>query len=212
MVKLLIIMTKLNGLNKEQQALFDKLKSKLQQNVALKSLEGHADIDAYRLGGGKAKKMATQSQCAKEILDIPEVVAFINSVRNNIIKSSIMTRKEALERLTTFARGDMSKLVKFRTVETEDAEGDIVKQAVWDILDSEKQSKDQLSTISEVTASKDGIKIKQHDPKAAIKQLADMEGWNSAQEFTITDNISIDKLQEAIKKLEEKGISIDALK
>lgn len=207
-------MTKLNGLNEEQQVLFDKLKSKLQQNVALKSLEGHADIDAYRLGGGKAKKIATQSQCAKEILSIPEVIEFIDSVRNAIIKSSIMTRKEALERLSTFARGDMSKLVNFRTVETEDDDGEKIRQAVWDIPDSKDQSEDQLSTISEVTASKDGIKIKQHDPKIAIRQLADMEGWNAAQDFNINDksNIDIDKLKEAIEKLKEKGIDIDDLK
>jgi phage terminase small subunit len=36
-----------------------------------------------------------------------------------------------------------------------------------------------MSAISELTTGKDGIKLKMHDPKAAIKQLAEMQGWDA---------------------------------
>lgn len=170
----------MNKLTDKQEILFNDITSKLQQNTALKSLEGLTDIEAYRQGGGKSKSISSESQEAKRILNNPKVKAFIDSVRGEIINKSIMTREEALERLSSLARGDMSKLINFRTVETVGDEGEKVRQAVWDIPDSIDQCPDQLSTIAEVGASRDGIKIKQHDPKAAIKQLAEMEGWNAA--------------------------------
>ena len=37
----------------------------------------------------------------------------------------------------------------------------------------------QAASISEVTAGKDGIKIKQHSPLQAMKMLSDMQGFNA---------------------------------
>ena len=40
-----------------------------------------------------------------------------------------------------------------------------------------------MASIAEVTAGKDGIKIKQHSPLTAMKQLADIEGYNKPQKI-----------------------------
>jgi len=39
-----------------------------------------------------------------------------------------------------------------------------------------------MSAISELTTGKDGIKLKMHDPKAAIKQLAANAGLGRSEE------------------------------
>ncbi|WP_340618810.1 hypothetical protein [Xenorhabdus entomophaga] len=62
-------------------------------------------------------------------------------------------------------------------------------QATWQFRDSALQNPAALSAISELTTGKDGIKLKLHDPKAAIKQLSELMGWDSAKkvDFSSTD-------------------------
>ncbi|OAT53569.1 Uncharacterised protein [Providencia heimbachae] len=55
-----------------------------------------------------------------------------------------------------------------------DDDGNPVIQAVWKFKDSTLQDPKSLAAISELTASKDGIKLKLHDPKAAIKQMSEL--------------------------------------
>ena len=63
-----------------------------------------------------------------------------------------------------------------------DDNGNPIIQAGWRFKNSALQSAGALSAISELTAGKRGISIKLHDPKAAIKQLADLQGWEPPKE------------------------------
>ncbi|MEY0256605.1 terminase [Morganella morganii] len=67
-----------------------------------------------------------------------------------------------------------------------DDDGNPVMQAVWRFKDSALQNPQSLAAISELTAGKDGIKLKLHDPKAAIKQIVDMEGWEAPKKTELT--------------------------
>ena len=67
-----------------------------------------------------------------------------------------------------------------------------------------------MAAISELTAGKDGLKIKLHDPKAAIKQLAEMRGWEAPKKTELTGpnggaiqtvNMTPDEAAEAYRKM-----------
>ena len=176
-------------LSQEQLDLFGKLKTKLQRNTALKSLEGLSDIDAYIQGGGKAKNANSRSTAASEIMNNPNVVAFIESFNAHLIAPSIMTRVEMLERLTGMARTEITDVVKFHNsipVEKEvDGETITDEQSIWALRDEDDMKNAGVAAISELTASKEGLKIKLHDSKAAMKQIADIEGFNAAVRLAI---------------------------
>ncbi|MBP6120768.1 MULTISPECIES: terminase small subunit [Providencia] len=90
-------------LTDEQKVLFDAL-TKLQQKFVLGILKGLNQTDAYKQAGYKAKTEETARSCASEILTNPNVKSFLDSVNETAISSAIMTREEALERLSSIGR------------------------------------------------------------------------------------------------------------
>lgn len=172
-------------MTEEQIKLFDAL-TPLQQKVATHSLSGKSNIDSYRLGGGKAKKQETAECCASEILSNPKVKAFLTVMRQEAVVSAVMSRTEMLERLSNLGRTNMSDLVEWRTTLSESTEGEEIEQSAWAMKESAMLNPQQLASIAEVTAGRDGFKIKQHSPLAAMKQLADIEGYNAATKQEIT--------------------------
>ena len=62
------------------------------------------------------------------------------------------------------------------------------------MLPSALQDPDKLAAISELTATKDGPKIKLHSPLAAIKQIAEMQGWlqsESDRDKNIVEHVDV---------------------
>lgn len=181
-----IVGDKVIELTDEQLRLFGNIKTRLQRNVALKSLEGLSDAEAYRQGGGKATNPNSLTSSASEILNNPDVVAFIESFNAYLVASSIMTREEMLERLTGMARTDITDVIDFHnSVVVGEVDGQPVTQSCWSIKDAGDIGAYGVSAISELTAGKEGIKIKLHDQKAAMKQIADLEGYNAAVRLAI---------------------------
>jgi len=168
-------------LTAEQQHLFDAL-TPLQKKFVTQLLKGKNQTDAYKKAGGKAKTPETARACASEILTNPNVHAFMSSVEGSAIDAAIMTREEALKRLTSMGRARITDLVDFGEHHVgEDEEGRPVTQATWKFKDSVKQSPELLDAIAELTAGKEGIKLKLHDSRGAIKQMAEMEGWQAPE-------------------------------
>ena len=94
------------------------------------------------------------------------------------VNNAVMSRQEMLERLSNLARVSMVDLVEFDSQEVMSDDGPII-QSQWRIKDSAMQSKEAMASISEVSAGKDGLKIKQHSPLQAMKMISDMEGYNA---------------------------------
>lgn len=137
--------------------------------------------EAYRLAYDAEKmKPETINRTAKELLDNPKIAARLAELNKMAVTDAVMTRQEALERLSRFARTDLADLVEFGQYELGDVDGAPVIQATWKIKDSVLQDPDKMSSISELSATKEGIKIKTHSPLSAIQQLAKMQGWESA--------------------------------
>ncbi|HEJ8309851.1 TPA: terminase small subunit [Klebsiella michiganensis] len=172
-------------LTAEQQKLFDVL-TPLQKRFVTWVIKGKNQTDAYRKAGGKAKGDAARSK-ASQIGSNSNVLAFLQSVQGEIIDEAIMTREEALKRLSKMGRTSIADIAEFsNSIVGEDEDGQPVFQAVWSFKDSSLQDPDAMSTISELTTGKDGIKLKMHDPKAAIKQLAEMQGWEAPKKTELT--------------------------
>ncbi len=93
----------------EQKALFDDL-TKLQQEVAINSLSGMSNIDAYRNSKGKAKTISAQEASASEILNNPKVKAFLTAMKETAIGAAVMSRERMLELLTKISDVDSGDL------------------------------------------------------------------------------------------------------
>jgi phage terminase small subunit len=202
-------------LSQEQLDLFGKLKTRLQRNVALKSLEGLSDVDAYLQAGGKAKGDNSQRASASEILCNPNIVAFIESFNAHLIAPSIMTRVEMLERLTGVARTSITDVVDINNQVMVEIDGEKVLQSYWSLKDPDQIKGAGASAISELTASKEGIKIKLHDSKAAMKQIADLEGYNAAVRLAVGGDpegdplIAVTMTPEQYRKARKEALEAD---
>lgn len=198
----------------EQKALFDEL-TQLQQRTAINVLAGMTQRAAYYDAGGTAENDQAADAIASRMLRDAKVTAFMDAMKAEAVNAAVMTRTEALERLSNFARIDLKDLVEFGSYEvgTDPETGKPIVQATWSIKDSVLQDEKKLAAISELTAGKEGIKIKTHSPLAAIQQLAKMQGWEAATKTEVTGKdggdiktsttISIDKvtLTDIIDKL-----------
>ncbi|HCU0244473.1 TPA: terminase small subunit [Morganella morganii] len=171
------------ALTDEQKVLFDAL-TKLQQKFVLGIVKGMNQTDAYRKAGYKATTDESAYSSSSEILRNLKVKSFLESMNEAAVSDAIMTRQEALGRLSAIGRASVSEMVEFSEHNMgKDDDGNPVIQAVWRFKDSALQNPQALAAISELTAGKDGIKLKLHDPKAAIKQVAEMQGWEAPKEI-----------------------------
>jgi len=174
-------------MNADQKFLFDQL-TQLQQRVATNVLAGMTQRAAYRLAGGQAETDEGADSSCSEILSNPKVSAFMDAMKEEAVSEAIMSRKEAMEKLSLLARTDLKDLVDFGSYELgiDEESGNPIIQAAWKIKPQALQDPKQMAAISELTAGKDGIKIKTHSQLDAIKQLAKMQGWESAQKIDLS--------------------------
>ncbi|MEQ1977387.1 terminase small subunit [Xenorhabdus sp. SGI240] len=169
----------------EQKVLFDAL-TPLQQKFALGILKGLNQVDAYRKAGGKAKGESARTQ-ASRMITFDNVKTFLDAMNQEAVSDAVMSRQEALERLSAMGRVSIHDIADFHNSQIgEDDEGKPVFQATWQFKDSALQNPAALSAISELTTGKDGIKLKLHDPKSAIKQLSELLGWESAKKVDLS--------------------------
>lgn len=205
----------MQGMTEEQKELFDKL-TPLQQKVCTNSLSGMSNIDSYINAGGKGESKASQEAAVSRMLSDVKVKAFLDSMKHQAVNNAIMSREEMMERLSNLSRVNMSDLIEWATkpVERVNKEGETeeFEQAMWNIKESAQQNPYAMASIAEVTAGKDGFKVKQHSPLAAMKQLADLAGYNSPQQInsTVTQvSYTPDDYAKAQCKLESKLDDLD---
>lgn len=170
--------TTAKGLTEEQKALAAKL-TKMQRLVVIGVMEGKSQRQAYRDAGGKSKRDSVADAVVSRMLSDSKVRAFYDSLSETAASSSVMTRQEALERLTRSARVTIADIAEFREeVVGEDEDGNPVVQTQWRIKNSDEMTPEAAAAIKSVTATKFGPKLELHDSLNAIRQLRDMQGWD----------------------------------
>lgn len=166
----------------EQQELFDKL-TPLLKAMAIPLLHGKARTDAYREAKGPAAdKMnpCTLRSAAFRAYNSPDLQAWLTAMNSEMVSQWIMSREEALERLTIIGRANLGDFVDFGEFLVGTGEdGKPVLQATWKLKDQAKVDPDLMAAVSELTAGRDGLKIKLHPALAALKQLSEMQGWDA---------------------------------
>jgi Terminase small subunit. len=180
-------------LSDEQVSAFHAL-TRLQQGVALGVLEGLSQREAYRRAGGKAKDDNVADQQASRMVRFDKVASFLNSFKVETTKtlaSTIMSREEMLERLTAMARTNIDDVISLHNNPLIDEEsGEVVAQAGWSFKDPDKMTGAGTAIISELTAGKDGLKVKTHSQVAAMKQIADLQGYNKPTEIKLSGEVT----------------------
>lgn len=194
-------------LNEEQIALFNGL-TRLQQNVALNSLSGMGKAEAYVRAGGTAKNDNSIAASVSEILNNPKVKKFMDSVQHLRVSAVIMSREEMLERLSMMARTQVNDVLNIHNRPVVDLENGMeVYQGAWALKDVDEMKNGGLCAISEVSLTKNGLTVKLHDQKAAMKQIADILGYNKPQQVEVTGNMTHNvTLTPAQKKLLDKTL------
>lgn len=179
------------SLTPEQQSLSDQC-TKLQRLLVLGVVSGKSNRQAYRDAGGRAKDDKTADASASEILSNPKVDAFYRSMIESVVSDAIMTRAEALERLSLMGRTRITDIVEFDTVEVmtkgEDGEEEPKTQTIWRMKDSAELNELAAASIKSVTFTKQGPKIEMHDAKAAMELLGKWQGWEAAQKVDHTSS------------------------
>lgn len=145
---------------------------------------------AYIRAGGQAKSEQSQDSSATTMFSNGKVKAFYNSLLQMEVKQSIMSREEALERLSKSARATIHDICTFKLVETptKDKDGNekIEINTVWEMKCTDEIDPDIASAIKSVTFTKTGPKIEMYDATGSIKILSDMQGWNAAKRTELT--------------------------
>lgn len=175
-------------MTEEQKEMFDRL-TPLQQKVCINSISGMSNIDSYINAGGKAKTQEAKEASASEILSNLKVRSFMDSIKQASVSSAIMSREEMLERLSGLARTNMSDLITWHVVHSTNDDGEEVEQSLWTVKESAMVDPIKVASISEVTAGRGGLKIKQHSPLAAMKQLAELAGYEAPKKTELSGTV-----------------------
>ncbi len=172
-------------LTAEQMELASKLTS-LQRKTVINLIGGDSQRQAYLNAGGKGAGAGADATVCK-MLKTAKVKKFYDSLIASAAESSVITKSQAIERLSRSALVTITDVCDFRNVKLEsDAEGNEVWQTVWTMKNSADIRPEVAAAIKSVTVTKDGPKIELHDSHGAIKQLSDMCGWNAPKQTELT--------------------------
>ena len=142
--------------------------------------------EAYVHAGGKAKSVDAQDQSASRMLRQVKVKAFYESLLNSAATSAVMSREEALERLSKSARIKITDICTFKLVELKGPDDKVILNTVWEMKNAEDIDPDVAACIKSVTFTKTGPKIELYDANGSIKLLSDMQGWNAPKKTELT--------------------------
>jgi phage terminase small subunit len=178
--------------------------TKLQRETVINiECYGLSQVKAYKKAGGKANGKAAESTVSK-MLSFPKVKKFRESFAVEVLRESIMSRDEALERLSKHARIKITDICTFKLVEVETSDGDIEFNTVWEMKNAEDIDPDVAACIKSVSFTKNGPKIELYDATGSIKLLGDMQGWNAAKELSLKGSLDINYTDLSDEELEAK--------
>jgi len=178
---------------------------------------GKTQRQAYYDAGGKAKSDLSADASVSEMLSNPNVRAFYESLMDEATSKAVMTRSEALERLSLMGRTRITDIVEFETVEVSAVDpktGEDVKktETIWRIKESAELNELAASAIKSVTMTKFGPKIEMHDAASAIAQMSKMQGWEAPNKVQVSGDPDNPVVSVTLGKEEYKAARAEMLK
>jgi len=175
----------------EQIALLEAL-TPLQRAVCTRVAGGMAQREAYmaaKAAAGRPCTAAVADAAASRMLAAVKPAAFLAAMQVQAVRSAIMEKEEAEALLTAMARTNLSDLVEWARypIASSMETGEVTEwQTGWRIKDSVEQDPEKMGMIAELSAGKDGIKVKTHDRRGALQLLAKLKGWEAPQKIQAT--------------------------
>ena len=157
-------------MNPTQRKAFEALNDR-EQRFAIKILSGASGPEAIAAGWPHTNERHLR---AGTVRNRPHVHRFLTEMQCALIDDAIMSRNEAMERLTRIARTSITDVIDIKEINWGTDDNPDV-QTMWQLRNNEEA----LETVSELKAGPNGPQIKLHDPLKAIKQMAEMNGWNA---------------------------------
>lgn len=179
----------------EEYEAYGKL-STLQKEFVRAKMQGMNDTDAYKATSGKATTEGSIRKQANQMVTNGNIAHFLNLIDQRDVQSAVMSREEMLERLSAMARTSVADVVDI--IRPDDqlmdmATGKVITgQTMWSLKAVEDMTNGGLSAISELTAGKEGFKFKLQDQRAAMKQLAELLGYDAPQKVEVAVTKSLD--------------------
>lgn len=159
--------------------------TKLQRETVINiECHGMKQVQAYQKAGGKSRGKHAEIAASK-LLSLGKVKEFRKTFVKEAVSKSIMSREEALERLSLHARIKITDICDFKYVEIEKEDGEVITTTVWTMKNAEDIDPNVAACIKSVAFTKNGPKIELYDANGSIKLLADMQGWNAAQKHLV---------------------------
>lgn len=159
--------------------------NQLQIDTVLGVVAGKTQRQAYLDAGGKGSTPESVDAAASKLLSLAKVAAFKAALIEEAATDAVLTRREALERLSLISRTRITDVLDFETVQVEtigkDGEPETKTETIWRMKDSAEMQEIAASAIKSVTMTKFGPKIEMYDATAAIAQISKMQGWDAAQ-------------------------------
>lgn len=165
-------------LTAKQKKLADKLNT-VNKKFVINLIDGTmSQLEAYVAAGGKGSNENSLSAAGSRILTYPDVKAFYDSLIESAASGAVLTKQKTLEILSHSATSNIADFCEFK----KDDKGNITMT----IKDPSDLPKDLARCIKSISPVGNGFKIELYDSHNAMKQLADMIGWNVPRKTQIS--------------------------
>lgn len=186
--------------------------TKKQRHFVMNLISGMDKIESYK----KAYPGVIESSVAPSVIRLLKVAKIKNALIafdfqsvldgeiEEEIEKAIMTRQEALLRLSEIGRGSIGDLGSVKVIERENDEGKKERVSVFTLHDEIDDS--YLRNIRRISQSRFGPALEMYNAVEAIDRIADLQGWKAAQKIHTTGQMEIDLEPETIdEQLSELG-------
>lgn len=174
--------------------------TEMQQSIVLlKLMGGMTHVEIYKTIG---KKITTESSAAatvSEILNRPNISLFLERVQGLRFSRHIMSRDEMACMLSELARTNVDDIIEF--INDEDPKA----QQRWRLRPLEEMRNAGIKAINEVTAGKDGLKVKTVGKLEAAKQLSQLLGYDKAQKIDVKISKGLNDLYDEFEEQDGNG-------
>lgn len=166
----------------------------LQRKFVHNVIAGMKQKEALKDAGSKATGKSLE-KTASVMFNKPIVKAYYEKLMKEAATNAVLTKEQALIRLSQMAMVKISDVCDFEVKEIgkDEETGEPIMQTVWTMKDSDNIPEHVSSAIKSVTMMRQGPKLELYDSINAIKQLSDLLGWNAPTKIEETSTVKVSK-------------------